>query len=167
MAQLRGIVNYVLAAVLALLLVWGFSPVSAGIRGGLTVIVLLLSIPGIVYGWRQYGRLKPEHSAHEVALPPESFSGPVVLVCGDNEPLFAGRSDSCESSQGWYLSVQSPEHFIALVRKIAVQRPGLLMRVSVMLALTPERHKDEDALKHMLLSWRRVVTQSRRCVVVK
>ena len=79
MAQLRGIVNYVLAAVLALLLVWGFSPVSAGIRGGLTVIVLLLSIPGIVYGWRQYGRLKPEHSAHEVALPPESFSGPVVL----------------------------------------------------------------------------------------
>lgn len=66
------------------------------------------------------------------------------------------------SSQGWYLSVQSPEHFIALVRQIAVQRPGLLMRVSVMLALTPERHKDEDALKHMLLSWRRVVTQSRR-----
>lgn len=162
MAQLRGIVNYVLATVLALLLVWGFTPVSAGIRGGLTVIVLLLSIPGIVYGWRQYGRLKPEHSAHEVALPPESFSGPVVLVCGDNEPLFAGRSDSCESSQGWYLSVQSPEHFIALVRQIAVQRPGLLMRVSVMLALTPERHKDEDALKHMLLSWRRVVTQSRR-----
>lgn len=46
MAQLRGIVNYVLAAVLALLLVWGFSPVSAGIRGGLTVIVLLLSIRG-------------------------------------------------------------------------------------------------------------------------
>ena len=36
------------------------------------------------------------------------------------------------------------------------------MRVSVMLALIPERHNDEDALKHMLLSWRRVVTQSRR-----
>lgn len=35
MAQLRGIVNYVLAAVLALLLVWGFSPVSAGIRAAL------------------------------------------------------------------------------------------------------------------------------------
>lgn len=36
------------------------------------------------------------------------------------------------------------------------------MRVSVMLALTPEQHNDEDALKHMLLSWRRVVMQSRR-----
>lgn len=36
------------------------------------------------------------------------------------------------------------------------------MRVSVMLALIPERHNDEDALKHMLLSWRRVVAQSRR-----
>ncbi|MEG2664814.1 MAG: hypothetical protein RSE33_18750 [Hafnia sp.] len=162
MAQLRGIVNYVLATVLALLLVWGFSPLSAGVRGGLTVFILLFSIPGIVYGWRQYGRLKSAHSAHEVPLPPESFSGPVVLVCGDNVPLFAGRGDSCESSQGWYLSVQSPEHYIAVVRQIAAQRPGLLMRVSVMLALTPERHNDEDALKHMLLSWRRVVTQSRR-----
>lgn len=127
-----------------------------------TVFILLFSIPGIVYGWRQYGRLKSAHSAHEVPLPPESFSGPVVLVCGDNAPLFAGRGDSCESSQGWYLSVQSPEHYIALVRQIAVQRPGFLMRVSVMLALIPERHNDEDALKHMLLSWRRVVTQSRR-----
>ena len=159
MAQLRGIVNYVLATVLALLLVWGFSPLSAGVRSGLTVFILLLSIPGIVYGWRQYGRLT---SAHDVPLPPESFSGPVVLVCGDTAPLFAGRGDSCESSQGWYLSVQSPEHYSALVRQIAVQRPGLLMRVSVMLALIPERHNDEDALKHMLLSWRRVVTQSRR-----
>lgn len=102
MAQLRGIVNYVLATVLALLLVWGFSPLSAGVRGGLTVFILLFSIPGIVYGWRQYGRLKSAHSAHEVPLPPESFSGPVVLVCGDNAPLFAGRGDSCESSQGWY-----------------------------------------------------------------
>ncbi|WP_233638674.1 hypothetical protein, partial [Citrobacter cronae] len=151
-----------LAAVLALLLVWGFSPLSAGVRSGLTVFILLLFIPGMVYAWRQYGRLKSAHSAHEVPLPPESFSGPVVLVCGDNDPLFAGRGDSCESSQGWYLSVQSPEHYIALVRQLATQRPGLLMRVSVMLALAPERHNDEDALKHMLLSWRRVVAQSRR-----
>ncbi|MBP8543919.1 MULTISPECIES: OmpA family protein [unclassified Citrobacter] len=162
MAQLRGIVNYVLATVLALLLVWGFSPLSASVRSGLTVFILLLSIPGIIYGWRQYGRLTSAHSAHDIPLPPESFSGPVVLVCGDTAPLFAGRGDSCESSQGWYLSVQSPEHYNALVRRIAVQRPGLLMRVSVMLALIPERHNDGDALKHMLLSWRRVVTQSRR-----
>lgn len=125
MAQLRGSVNYVLTAVLALLLVWGFSPLSAGVRGGLTVFILLFSIPGIVYGWRQYGQLRSAHSEHEVPLPPESFSGPVVLVCGDNAPLFAGRSGSCESSQGWYLSVQSPEHYIALVRQIAAQRPGL------------------------------------------
>ena len=103
MAQLRGSVNSVLAAVLALLLVWGFSPLSAGVRSGLTVFILLLFIPGMVYAWRQYGRLKSAHSAHEVLLPPESFSGPVVLVCGDNDPLFAGRGDSCESSQGWYL----------------------------------------------------------------
>lgn len=162
MAQLRGIVNSVLAAVLALLLVWGFSPLSAGVRSGLTIFILLLFIPGMVYAWRQYGRLKSAHSAHEVLLPPESFSGPVVLVCGDNDPLFAGRGDSCESSQGWYLSVQSPEHYIDLVRQLATQRPGLLMRVSVMLALAPERHNDEGALKHMLLSWRRVVAQSRR-----
>ena len=76
-------------------------------------------------------------------------------------PLVAGRSGSSRARR-LVLSVQSPEHYIALVRQIAAQRPGLLMRVSVMLALTPERHTDEDALKHILLSWRRVVTQSRR-----
>ena len=48
MAQLRGIVNYALATVLALLLVWGFSPLSMGVRSGLTVFILLFSIPWIV-----------------------------------------------------------------------------------------------------------------------
>ena len=43
MAQLRGIVNYVLTAVLALLLVWGFSPLSTGVRGGLSVFILFHS----------------------------------------------------------------------------------------------------------------------------
>lgn len=162
MIQLRGIVNYLLATVLALLLIWGFSPVSTGVRGGLSVLILVLAIPGIVYGRRRYSQLASDHSGIDVPLPPESFHGPVVLVCGDSERLFVARGASCESSQGWYLCVQTPEHFAVLVRQIAVQRPGLLMRVSVMLALTPEQHNDEDALKHMLLSWRRVVMQSRR-----
>ncbi|EIX6435551.1 OmpA family protein [Salmonella enterica] len=160
--QWRGILNIILAAVLALLLVWGFSPVSVGVRGGLTVFILVLIIPAIIYGWRRYGRQSSEDTTATVPLPPENFSGPVVLVCGDSDALFTGRASSCEGPQGWYLNAQTPERFLSLVRQLAVQRPGLLMRVSVMLALLPEQHSDEDALRQMLTGWQRVVAQSRR-----
>ncbi|WP_318367402.1 OmpA family protein [Enterobacter sp.] len=161
MLQWRELVNIGLATVLALLLIWGFSPVSTGVRCGLTFLILLIAIIGSIHRWHQFGIVPTEDSDRTIILPPESFAGPVVLVGGDSESLFVGRASSCECPQGWYLNASTPTHFLSLVRKLAAERPGLLMRVSVMLALIPEHHNDEDALRQMITGWRRVVAQSR------
>jgi hypothetical protein len=42
-------------------------------------------------------------------LPPEDFQGAVILVCGDNTPLFVSGSRHRETRQGWYLWVKDAE----------------------------------------------------------
>ena len=64
----------------------------------------------------------------------------MVLVCGDTDGLFPGRSAHGETRHGWYLRGDSAEQLPRLAQYLAAARPALVSQVSVLLAVVPEHH---------------------------
>ncbi|EAA7635333.1 OmpA family protein, partial [Salmonella enterica] len=94
-------------------------------------------------------------------LPPEDFQGAVILVCGDNSPLFVSGSRHRETRQGWYLWVKDAEQLPLLAQHLSLVRPALASQISVMLAVVPEQHTSGDDFTQSLRSWQRAVVQCR------
>ncbi|MBR7326234.1 OmpA family protein, partial [Klebsiella pneumoniae] len=74
----------------------------------------------------------------------------VVLVCGDTDGLFPGRSAHCETRLGWYLRGESAEQLPLLAQYLAAARPALVSQVSVLLAVVPEHHTTGEHLVQSL-----------------
>ncbi|VUS33499.1 OmpA family protein [Klebsiella pasteurii] len=148
-----------LSTVLALWLVLGFWPLSAGGRLALSLCTLLIS--GVAL-WRQFRRGQATcGQITESSLPPEDFQGAVVLVCGDTAPLFPAGTAYRESRQGWYLRAENAEQLPLLAQHLAAVRPALVSQASVLLACLPEQHTNDEALAQMLRGWRRSIVQCR------
>ncbi len=151
-----------LGAVLALWLILGFWPLSTGSRVALTLLVVLVS-GGML--WRQHRASQAQATAvrdiMDENLPPEDFQGAVILVCGDNTPLFVSGSRHRETRQGWYLWVKDAEQLPLFALHLSLVRPALVSQLSVMLAVIPEQHTSGDAFTHSLRGWQRAVVQCR------
>ncbi|MBN0690963.1 hypothetical protein JTM16_34540, partial [Pseudomonas aeruginosa] len=91
----------------------------------------------------------------------EDFQGAVVLVCGDTDGLFPGRSAHGETRHGWYLRGDSAEQLPRLAQYLAAARPALVSQVSVLLAVVPEHHPSGEHLAQSLRDWRRSIVQCR------
>lgn len=151
-----------LGAVLALWLILGFWPLSVGGRVALSLLVILVC--GTML-WRQLraSQLRAQALMEIVdeSLPPEDFQGAVILVCGDNAPLFVSGSRYRETRQGWYLWVKDAEQLPLFAQYLSQVRPALVSQISVMLALVPEQHSSGDNFTQSLRGWQRAVVQCR------
>ena len=151
-----------LGAVLALWLILGFWPLSTGSRVALSLLVILVS--GVMF-WRQHrASLARATAVREIVdenLPPEDFQGAVILVCGDNSPLFVSGSRHRETRQGWYLRVKDAEQLPLLAQHLSLVRPALVSQISVMLAVVPEQHTSGDDFTQNLRGWQRAVVRCR------
>ncbi|MHC0026596.1 OmpA family protein [Enterobacter vonholyi] len=151
-----------LGAVLALWLILGFWPLSTSSRVALSLLVVLVS--GMMF-WRQRRAAQAQATAvREIVdenLPPEDFQGAVILVCGDNAPLFVSGSLHRETRQGWYLWVKDAEQLPLLAQHMSLMRPALVSQISVMLAVVPEQYKSGDDFTQSLRGWQRAVVQCR------
>ncbi|HEJ7990994.1 TPA: OmpA family protein [Serratia liquefaciens] len=150
-----------LALILFLWLVNGFLPVSFSTRLLLSLLILL-SIGGLL--WRQWQQPPPSEGEApappgEDVLPPETFTGSVILVAGDNASLFLTEQYCRETAQGWYLRADTPEQLPHLAEQLADARPALLPRVALLLAVIPEQHTREDTFQQTLRSWQRAIVQ--------
>lgn len=87
----------ILTVILALWLVLGFWPLSIGNQ---VIFSLCILLAGGAALWRQRRRAVSRQRS-EIVLPPEDFQGAVVLVCGDTDGLFPGRSAHGETRHGW------------------------------------------------------------------
>lgn len=149
-------------AVLALWLILGFWPLSSGSRVALSLLVVLVS--GVML-WRQRRASQARATAvREIVdenLPPEDFQGAVILVCGDNSPLFVSGSRHRETRQGWYLWVKDAEQLPLLAQHLSLVRPAQVLQISVMLAVVPEQHTSGDDFTQNLRGWQRAVVQCR------
>ncbi|WP_083615989.1 OmpA family protein [Pantoea sp. 1.19] len=151
-----------LAGVLALWLILSFWPLSVGSRVALSLLVMLL---GGAMIWRQHRASQVRAIAirerGDAILPPEDFQGAVILVCGDNAPLFASGSRHRETRQDWYLRVKDAEQLPRLAEHLIQLRPALASHISVMLAVVPEQHASGDDFTQSLRGWQRAVAQCR------
>jgi len=151
-----------LGAVLALWLILGFWPLSTGSRVALSLLAVLVS--GVMF-WRQHRTSQARATAvREIVdenLPPEDFQGAVILVCGDNAPLFASGTRHRETRLGWYLWVKDAEQLPLLAQHLSLMRPALISQISVMLAVVPEQHISGDDFTQSLRGWQRAVIQCR------
>lgn len=146
----------ILTVILALWLVLGFWPLSIG-NGDLQSVhpaggrrgALASASPGS----------QPSAIGNRPAA--RGFSGAVVLVCGDTDGLFPGRSAHGETRHGWYLRGDSAEQLPRLAQYLAAARPALVSQVSVLLAVVPEHHPSGEHLAQSLRDWRRSIVQCR------
>ncbi|WP_336286620.1 OmpA family protein [Cronobacter dublinensis] len=152
----------VLGAVLALWLILGFWPLSTGSRVALSLLVALVS--GVMFWCQRRASQARATAVREIVdenLPPEDFQGAVILVCGDNSPLFVSGSCHRETRQGWYLWVKDAEQLPLLAQHLSLVRPALVSQISVMLAVVPEQHISGDDFTQHLRGWQRAVVRCR------
>ncbi|WP_336296204.1 OmpA family protein [Cronobacter dublinensis] len=152
----------VLDAVLALWLILGFWPLSTGSRVALSLLVALVS--GVMFWCQRRASQARATAVREIvdeSLPPEDFQGAVILVCGDNSPLFVSGSCHRETRQGWYLWVKDAEQLPLLAQHLSLVRPALVSQISVMLAVVPEQHISGDDFTQHLRGWQRAVVRCR------
>ncbi|WNY81400.1 OmpA family protein [Cronobacter dublinensis] len=152
----------VLGAVLALWLILGFWPLSMGSRVALSLLVVLVS--GVMFLRQRRASQARATAVREIVdenLPPEDFQGAVILVCGDNSPLFVSGSFHRETRQGWYLWVKDAEQLPLLAQHLSLVRPALVSQISVMLAVVPEQHISGDDFTQHLRCWQRAVVRCR------
>ncbi|MGP8939910.1 OmpA family protein [Enterobacter soli] len=149
-----------LTLILSLWLVNGFLPVSL-----ITQLLLSLSVLLTAGGWLWH-RWSPRSSTGgadkrlaEDVLPPETFTGAVVLVAGDTSFLFSAEQYCRETAQGWYMRADNPEQLPRLAEQLADARPSLLSHVALLLAVIPEQHTREDTFQQTLRSWQRAMVQ--------
>ncbi|MFA5701752.1 MAG: hypothetical protein WC913_10790, partial [Desulfuromonas sp.] len=118
---------------LALWLLWGFWLLDLGLSVLLSVLLVALAAVLSSANYQLYQqRQKAQPAFDEQLLPAQGFQGTLVLVCGLEQPL----ADSYRELQaGWYLSVADNENFLQTVHWLAEQRPELLSRVAIMLAV--------------------------------
>ncbi|EOC1302403.1 OmpA family protein [Cronobacter dublinensis] len=152
----------VLGAVLALWLILGFWPLSTGSRVALSLLVVLVS--GVMFLRQRRASQARATAVREIVdenLPPEDFQGAVILVCGDNSPLFVSGSFHRETRQGWYLWVKDAEQLPLLAQHLSLVRPALVSQISVMLGVVPEQHISGDDFTQHLRCWQRAVVRCR------
>lgn len=151
-----------LATILALWLVLDFWPVSAVYRITLSFCISVISGVILWHQWRQLRLSQPDSGpTTDNNLPPENYKGMVTLVCGDTASLFSADMDYRETRHGWYLRARNTEQLPLLAQHLSAVRPTLVSQVSVMLAVLPEQHKNEEAAAQTLREWRRSIVQCR------
>ncbi|WP_439412995.1 OmpA family protein [Enterobacter ludwigii] len=149
-----------LALILFLWLVNGFLPVSFSTQLLLSLLILLAA-GGVL--WHQWQRRPSAGEARtlpgEDVLPPDNYTGAVILVVGDTTPLFSAEQYCRETAQGWYLRADSPEQLPRLAEQLADARPSLLPRVALLLAVIPGQYTREETFQQTLRSWQRAMVQ--------
>jgi outer membrane protein OmpA-like peptidoglycan-associated protein len=161
MRGLRQLTLWLLGISLALWLILGFLPLSTGSRVVFSLLVIISCGITSYIQWRRerHYPIPDDTNAAGAVLPPEGFQGAVVLVCGDNALLFPLSVAFRETRQGWYLPVKTPEHLLQLAHYLSIERPALIARLSVLLAIMPEQHQERDEFTQSLRTWHRAIVQ--------
>ncbi|MDK9605805.1 OmpA family protein [Lelliottia wanjuensis] len=156
-ALLRAVFPVLICLAALLWLIWGFLAASALLKGGLT---LLAFIGSVLITRRRYRRQRPAKTQAENGIyPPEGFTGPVLLVCGDvTDNLFAEAA--CRTTaQGCYLQVGPTEKLTAFADRLLTREPRMAGQLVAMFRCLPALHQDEGLLRASLKVLRQQVNQ--------
>ncbi|KAB8313786.1 OmpA family protein [Erwinia endophytica] len=154
---LRAVFPPLICTIAVLWLVWGYLDLPVLLKGALTVlggiVVLLLA------GQRYRRQRSVVQHADGGIYPPEGFTGPVLLVCGDvSDNLFA-ESPCRTTAQGCYLQVASTEQLHTFAGQLLAREPMMAGQLVVMFRCLPGLHEDEGELQASLKTLRQQVKQ--------
>jgi len=156
-ALLRAAFPVLICLAASLWLLWFFLAISSLLKGVLTLLVSLIALRVI---YRRYHHAFPakQQADHELD-PPEGFSGPVLLVCGDvSDTMFA--SSPCRTvAHGCYLQVGSTAQLIHRANKLLAREPQMAGQLVVMFRCLPDSHQDEGQLRASLKTLRQQIKQ--------
>ncbi|WP_312228276.1 OmpA family protein [Pseudescherichia sp.] len=156
-ALLRALLPALICLTALLSLIWGFLAISAWLKGGLTVMAW---IAALLITRRRYRRQRPAKVPEERGIyPPEGFTGPVLLACGDLSDNLFSDGPCRTTAQGCYLQVGAPESLTAFADRLLVREPRMAGQLVVMFRVLPDRHEDEGLLRAALKTLRQQVRQ--------
>jgi len=156
-ALLRAVFPVLICLATVLWLIWEFLSVSVLLKGALTGLVC---IGALLASRACYRRQRPaEVSGENDTYPPEGFTGPVLLVCGDlSAPLFADGPRRT-TAQGCYLQVAAPGELSAFADRLLAREPRMAGQLVVMFRFLPDLHEDEGLLHASLKVLRQQMKQ--------
>ncbi|MEG1420944.1 MAG: OmpA family protein [Citrobacter sp.] len=156
-ALLRAAFPVLICLAAVLWLVWGFLNTSGLLKSMLTLVAMMVA--GLL-ARRSYLRQRPVDSQTEDGIyPPEGFTGPVLLVCGDTEGSFFAESACRTTAQGCYLNVGAVEHLSKFADRLLARESRMAGQLVVMFRCLPDLHEDEGVLRASLKSLRQQVKQ--------
>lgn len=157
---LMSVVLPLVISVAALLwLLWAFFPLANGIKGGVTLVLLIAACR--LGWWRAHRFSTVTGRAADAHLPPQAQQGPVVLVCGDGLDALFSQQAVRVTTQGCWLKVGDVGALSDVVRNIQWLQPHQLGQLSIMYACLPDRHQDEAVLRAALKDLRQQARQLR------
>ncbi|WP_411556168.1 OmpA family protein [Pantoea agglomerans] len=148
----RAALPVLLCLIAVLWLAWGFLAWTVAGKSVLTLSVLLVAA---VLIHRRYRQQRPAQQVDEAGyFPPESHTGPVVLVCGDvDDDMFAGGP--CRgTAQGWYLRIAELTGLRPFAGHLVARTPAMAGQLAVIYRCLPDRHEDEALLRASLKALR-------------
>lgn len=148
----RAALPVVLCLAAVLWLVWGFLTWLVAGKAILTLVVLLVA--GML-ACRRYRQQQPVQLADEAGIfPPDSHTGPVVLVCGDVGDSMFAAGQTRGTAQGWYIRVTELAGLTPFAERLLARTPTMAGQLTVMFRCLPDQHEDEALLRASLKALR-------------
>ncbi|MEH3827997.1 OmpA family protein [Enterobacter roggenkampii] len=155
----RAALPVVLCLAAVLWLVWGFLTWPVAGKAFLTLVALLVA--GML-ARRRYRQQRPVQLADEAGIfPPDSHTGPVVLVCGDVDDSMFAAGQTRGTAQGWYLRITELTGLTPFAERQLAHAPTMAGQLAVMYRCLPDQHKDEALLRASLKALRLQMKQLR------
>ncbi len=148
-----------LCLIAVLWLIWGFLAWPVAGKSVVTLLALLLSV---VLIRRRYRQQRPAQQTDEAGhFPPESHTGPVVLVCGDVDDGMFAAGPTRGTVQGWYLRIAELTGLTPFAERLLARTPTMAGQLTVMYRCLPDQHEDEALLRASLKALRLQMKQLR------
>ncbi|MEH4746434.1 OmpA family protein [Enterobacter asburiae] len=155
----RAALPVVLCLAAVLWLVWGFLTWPVAGKVFLTLVALLVA--GMLARLR-YRQQQPVQLADEAGIfPPDSHTGPVLLVCGDVGDSMFAAGQTRGTAQGWYLRITELTGLTPYAERLLARTPTMAGQLAVMYRCLPGQHEDEALLCASLKALRLQMKQLR------
>lgn len=155
----RAVFPVLLCLVAVLWLVWGF--LAWPVLGKAFLTLLSVLVAGVITRQRYLRRRSVQRTGDKEGFPPESHTGPVVMVCGDVDDDMFTPGPGRGTAEGWFLRVSSPAELTALAGELLARSPTMAGQLSVMFRSLPDCHDDEALMRASLKAVRLQMEQLR------
>lgn len=155
----RAALPVVLCLAAVLWLVWGFLTWPVAGKAFLTLVALLVVS---MLARRRYRQQRPVQLADEAEIfPPDSHTGPLVLVCGDVDDNMFAAGQARGTAQGWYLRITELTGLTPFAERLLAHTPTMAGQLTVMYRCLLDQHDDEALLRASLKELRVQMKQLR------